>query len=420
MDITKDIEAIKLAGFTHLKVELEAHLERGYSHNEECEDCDGGRISCYQCDGLGVLDEDEECSDCNGEGSNACDYCDGYGRRESDNELDDDDCYNIVRAGLTQDMRNAITYDSFEDDGSVDSEYTFTIPIDNADMLPEFVRVFASLGEKSGTLDVTNAGMHMAVLTSGSYPSRPVLSEEKCRNFRTQVTKLLPALFFTAAHAPTTRGMSFRSPRVSEYEKYSAIYIQRDRGCIEYRLFDTCYDKPEAILDNIAVIAKTLKFYGAAEVHLNLPSSVGFPDGAALARMYNTPEKLRLLNQGLEYLKGHKSPKTLKEERQFKVTHRGLLKEQRLNIARHKADYEEYIAGEERSVRRAYPNVLREIEREGYRNAPDLSTMPDPSTATLEEMRATIQEFTPWNARNTLTLKQFAANSNRERFRIES
>src|SRR5690606_24442961 len=90
------IKRIKSAGFSHIKVELEAQMDRGDDDCDcddcrYCDDCDGrGELDCDWCGTDGVVEseteagntEQVECGDCLGTGYITCDYCDG-GYRES-------------------------------------------------------------------------------------------------------------------------------------------------------------------------------------------------------------------------------------------------------------------------------------------------------------------------------------------------
>lgn len=204
-----DIKAIKDAGFTHLKIELEAQLNR------------------------------------------------------SDDFYDEENCESYIREHTTRETLDTLTYMQFYDDGSVDSELTFTLPIEEAWRGIEIMNAFKSLSDANGGgLQTHRAGLHLTLLTSGEYPSETKLDSRKLANFAKQVTRLLPGLYAAATHNGVTRQLEYRRPSISPEKDgvYPAI-CTHGGTCLEYRIFDTCYDKPEALLEKIQIIAATLQFF---------------------------------------------------------------------------------------------------------------------------------------------------------------
>lgn len=249
------IKQIEAAGFTHLKLELEAQLDR--------EDQEEAYVECSNCDGTGHFDGSDQYPD----GTwmqQACYDCDGEGEVRNDNESaysDTDVCEQFIKDRLSDQTLNAINYMNFYNDGSVDSELTFTLPIREAARSLEVIEAFKDLAEANGNgMDIDGAGMHVSLLTSSSYPSRSLLDLEKLQNFNHQVSKLLPALFVAATSGNFTRDFGYRYPRISNDDKYSAIYTHGST-CLEYRLFETCYQRPTALYEYLGVIAKTLAYY---------------------------------------------------------------------------------------------------------------------------------------------------------------
>lgn len=329
--ITKDaIERIRSAGFSHIKVELEGQMGRQDDNSTTCPDCEGEyNITCEQCDGEGAYSEMEqvgvnereqwhECGDCDGEGTVPCSNCDGEGTISSDWD-NEDDCHWFILQNVSQHARDVLTYSRFYLDGSVDSEITFTIPIGEIAVVPEFIEAFKKLADLNQGLDTRGAGMHIAVIPSemnGRYPSHHRMPSNRCENFRTQMSMLLPALYFLGSADHNCRGLGYRKPQIRYNDKYSAIYTHDDT-CFEYRVFETCYNKPEIFFDYVEVIANTLKFYTDPTLTVaQLGKQFGLCEGTTVERMYNTPEQLRILNSTVKYLKPKKkSLKKLKEER---------------------------------------------------------------------------------------------------------
>lgn len=209
-----DIKRIKAAGFSHIKVELEAHLNRENSFDDE-------------------------------------DYCKSY-----------------ITDQLDPELVEAMTYYDFYNDGSVDSEFTFTLPIEQAHRAIDVVQAFSALADSNGYgIDTNRAGVHLTLMTSGMYPTTKRLSAARLANFTTQVTKLLPALYAASSHNGLTRSFEFRQPKIGAVKSMSTseypMICTHGGTCLEYRLFDTCYDKPEALLEQIQIIAGTIVYFDA-------------------------------------------------------------------------------------------------------------------------------------------------------------
>lgn len=331
--LRKLMRTLRKADVTHVKVELEANFNRGEDDSSDCFECDGrGDYTCGECDGHGFLTDDADelsidCEACAGSGYLECATCDGHGVVDEvySDFSDVDYCHQYILDRVDTYARNALTYSRFYYDGSVDSELTFTLPVERIQHIPKFIRAFQKIGDKTGHCDVSGAGMHIAVLPDGVYPSETErFDEAKMDNFIAQNQRLLPALFFLGTANAKTRDLRYRQPRVSSEERYSAIYTMSGRA-IEYRIFDTCYDKPEMVFDYLAVIANTLRYYIDPELQApRLFSDFTFSEShgdRSLARFYKTKEKhLRILEQQLPLLKPeHKTVGQVKRERNFKL-----------------------------------------------------------------------------------------------------
>lgn len=348
------IEQIKKAGFSHIKVELEGDI--GRDGEQECSDCYGeGREDCDNCSGEGyvetgqytrISDEPvrEECDDCYGDGRIDCSECGGSG--EMGNFMEEDTCEEYMKSHVPSDVLDRLTYGRFYEDGSVDSEFTFTVPIEAIEDVPVWMKAFIALSDEcGGRLDVRGAGLHVGLIptaSNGVYPSRARLDSDGIANFKSEMTKLLPALFFVASAGHQSRDLGYRHASIGE-DKYHAISTHDDTS-LEYRVFETCYDKPEAFYDYVKVIANSLKFYADPTLKVKtLGKQFGFNDGDNVARFYNTPEQLRILNATIKHLKPRdKTYKKLKEERGVRFTISSLTQREKARMSEIRNDYREY------------------------------------------------------------------------------
>ncbi len=278
--------------------------------------------------------------------------CDGRGT--SGDYRDVDVCEDFMLNYVPSDVRNRLVYSKFYEDGSVDSEFTFTIHIDHVEDVNHWINAFKALSEDCGNseVDVSGAGLHITVIPNsagGRYPCQDYgLNPTNVGNFIENVNKLMPALFFLASADHKSRGISYRYPLVAR-DKYdcpqSAVGVcTHNDSCIEYRVFETCYDRPEAFGDYIQVIANTLKFYSDPSLKVSaLGQSFGFNYGDNIARLYDTPQQLRILNSTIKHIKPvDKSYKKLKQERGVNYTIKSLNLEEKKKIAQLRSDYQEY------------------------------------------------------------------------------
>jgi hypothetical protein len=254
-----------------------------------------------------------------------------------------------------------ISFFRFYNDGSVDSELTITVKLDkpeNIYILPKIVEVWNTFCQEAGNgyIDLDGAGMHMALLNTSdaSYPSTPTEANRyRFWNYRKSMTMLLPALYFLGTHCDRSRGLEYRRPIVSTtdmdhgYEKYAAVNY--GCGALEFRVFDTCYDKPEAILDNFVVMANTMRYwtttYRSSGME-NICSSTEFGNDRdyTLSRFYVTTEHIDLLNHGLMRIKpAYKAIRELKQERRFTLNRGSFTRQQRQAEIDAENDYNEYL-----------------------------------------------------------------------------
>lgn len=246
---------------------------------------------------------------------------------------DDSRCAEYILDNISQKARSCLVFGKFYVDGSVDSEYTFTVPLDNVYEVLEYIKAFKKLAQEAGTgMSVKGAGMHIAILTNpdGVYPEDNGFDQVYAKNFAYSMTKLIPALFFLGSSNAISRGLNYRPPKIDIDDKYAAI--TGHAGVFEYRVFETCYNKPEAFLDFFCVIAKSLQFFSPTKVTLPFFDTIGkllIPDnGYHLSRFYFTANHLKALDLGLAILKpDHKTIEQLKKERNFQVTEDKIVEE---------------------------------------------------------------------------------------------
>lgn len=246
-----------------------------------------------------------------------------------------------------------LVYGEFYNDGSVDSEFTFTIKLDkpkNILVLPKVVKAFKRLAKENGQgMDVRGAGMHMAFLNSRdcSYPSGgSSISASYWGNFAKSMNLLMPALYFLGSSNEQSRGLNFRRPEVGWDTHRSAIDFRH--GALEFRVFDTCYDNPEAILDNFVVMTKCLRYWRTEFVPSGLEKVTtsyrfGVDRGDTLDRFYVSHTHIDLLNQGLARLKpSYYTIREIKQQRKFQTNKRSLNKRKEDLRKMVEAQYKEY------------------------------------------------------------------------------
>jgi len=283
-------------------------------------------------------------------------------------DWDEDQCYdymmeNLELLGLTDGFNwcGALKYAQFYNDGSVDSEFTFTLSLKDPKtvfLLPRIIEVWNDLCNECGDGNsqmVAGAGMHMALMNDPKcyYPGR--ISEADSKrfvNFKKSMTLMLPALYFLATHNHISRRLSCRMPIIktsnAEHgsDKHNAITYKG--GALEFRVFDTCYDQPMAILDNIVVMANSMKYWtnrykdpGLSKIadHIRF----GHDGSRELERFYCTVAQIDLLNAGLELLKpSYKTITQLKAERNFTVDRHKIANAEREIVETARLEYGEY------------------------------------------------------------------------------
>lgn len=369
------VEAAKKSqfGLTAIKVEFEIVFNRSRAMHNPCDVCDGdGMEECEDCEARGL----EDCPDCGGDiigtcgtcraGFVFCQTCNGEcqvpcsscaGRPASNwNDfrfMHDKVLAKLVRAGLAQKIPNGMHYQNARKympkaplvysevlhDSTVDTEQTLTLLMDNPQnvlLLPKLVRAFYSLKDEIGQVpSIDGAGLHISLLNSqdGGYPAESTAIDRKCfENFRRSMILLLPALYFLGSSNERSRDMTYRKPMIERggsytnhgNGKYSAISYRN--GALEFRVFEPCFDKPEAILDDVMVALNCMRFWTRKYTRnylAKITKEVDFGNdrSSELRRLYITYEHLDLLNRGLRMIKPcYYSVTELKKQRNFTVT----------------------------------------------------------------------------------------------------
>ena len=335
------VRELKEKGVTGIKLELEGTMQRRSVQGsyERCETCGGdGSHECEHCDGLGWQTDDEgyetddECEHCEANGRINCNDCQGAGRKLQDGKVDfsnDNVAFkwfiNTLAKKLDmrpENLRNTrnwaadifpwMSYAKLYYDGSVDTEITFTVRLDNEEnifIIPKVLEVFNEMAEVVGHgLDVRGAGMHMALIFERDcrYPDTEAFpfGSTEVDNFVRATTQLLPAMYFLATATGRSRALNYRPPVVGGSGKHTAVGF--NGGAIEFRIFDTCYERPEAALDNIVVIKNLMKYMSRKYVSPGIAKELGRDTidfgnelDQTLGRLYVTADQIGALYAGL-------------------------------------------------------------------------------------------------------------------------
>lgn len=392
------VRELKRKGVTGIKVELEGTMQRRSVrvNYEACTDCRGdGRIECEDCTGIGwVVDDegyetDDECESCESIGRVRCSTCVGQGKINVSDKIDfsnDTIAFKWFLDKLSEKLKTKhkspnmnyasdiypwLSFMKLYYDGSVDTEVTFTIRLDkvkNIFYIPVIIEVFKEMAEEIGKgLDVRGAGMHTALIFDEDcrYPntdSFPFDSEEM-NNFKRSVQQLLPAFYFLATATKRARPLGYRPPTVGGSGKHTAIGY--NGGAIEFRIFDTCYERPEASIDNIVVINNIMKYMSKRYKSPKILEKVGKEEinfgrneGQTLERFYLQTDKVDALYAGLPLIKpAYYTVDELCAQREFSITKESLLQREeneREAIAVEYAEYSERFAWQVRVRKKQY------------------------------------------------------------------
>lgn len=317
---------------TAVKVELEADLKRNIDEDNDCAGCDGSGLafcSNPDCEDGVLTDEEgtrELCSDCDGQDREDCAACNGSGVSEDGGKTWSlRMCREFIKDNVPAASWTALIYSQFYDDGSVDSEFTFTLPIGKAQLALDFIEAFYKLSKAIGRgCNTAGAGMHIGILNSstGTYPAGNRLDSPCARNFKDALTPLIPSLLFLASCDHNSRSLRFRPALINLDGKMGLVGVSNYGNMLEYRLFETCYSRPQAFIDYMIVIAKTLQFYKDTPTDTSLKiGQLGIKDGRGIERFYYTVKHLEALEKGLMVLKpDYKTVVQLRKERGFRLS----------------------------------------------------------------------------------------------------
>lgn len=320
------IEKLKAKGVTAIKVELEANMSR-YENEETC-------LKFI----LKQLDEDYDTSE------------DGYDELHNDS-------YHVF------DPLPWMKFAMFYNDGSVDSEMTFTVKLDdpnNVFKIVDVINAFKDCGNDMGDgLDTGGAGMHMALVFDEQcrYPASRTITETALINFRRAMKIHLPALYMLGTTNEETRNLDFRRPNISipfgdpdmgtyfdTGYKYSAIHFTGN--AMEFRVFDTCYHEPELVYDYIQVMTNSIKYLSDTYIGPK-PTVSQYRFGRMyvnnISSLYVEEVHLDLLNAGLKALKpSYYTITQIKEQRNFKINKTSIKSKRKNIVKRAKVMYQEY------------------------------------------------------------------------------
>lgn len=269
-----------------------------------------------------------------------------------------------------------------------ETEWTTTLSLEKAsDVLyaPFLVDAFNALIEANGNgVNVEYSGMHTAFIQGegGRYPSDTDDEQRNIfKNYAKSMRPLLPALYLLGANrmengAGITRSTSPRQPLISSTDKYSAIAYRY--GAVEFRIFDTCYDNRDQLLDNIVVMAQSISKYWRkqyADSGVMTDNPVYFGTSACeshsknkIESLYVVKDHIVLLNKGLRCIKPpYMTVKEVKQQRNFRLTVRSV--KDSLDIESHRASFDKETRANEM-------NRVLNAAREFYSLVQDLDHRP--------------------------------------------
>lgn len=283
--IERAVDLVKRKGVKALKVEFEALVEPVGCPEVEglpcpARGCRSGLVpvACSGCHGTGQTPRDGPCEDCDGTGQSGdeepCFTCSGHGRlpppvEERSAEYFDRFARQFRRAVVQclsrgEKYRDLVLFARPYADLSVGTELTLTIPIERVQVLPQlvvaFCATFARFGNDPSRSDraVEGAGMHMAFLWSRTYPTTRKLPREALDSFRASAGKLMLAMSYLGSARGRTRSLDYRLTNLTTEDGWIDLH---DDTCMEFRVFEPCYDEPARIVENFLCMVRLLHFF---------------------------------------------------------------------------------------------------------------------------------------------------------------
>lgn len=373
--LERAVSDIKTRVHAETSVILELEFNSGWRDETadriDCTECDAtGRADCDYCDGSGLVADAEgvlrdECVICYGDGTTYCEPCNGDGYTLEYHHLSNEDDIHAWLSDWLQANRpnayQALLYSKFEYDGTVDSEYTLAVRVSDVRYFPDYVDAIRALCAEFGNeLSIgyrtrRSAGLHISIVPCSEWNKR-TLNTEKLDNFERQAEKLLPMLYAIGTADGASRSFQYRRPRVSREDKYNAIFTHYGKY-IEYRLFETCYDRPGAIVEYMTAIAHTLKFYADPTAKpVNCRTAFGIVEVSDVKDMYRDTRRLRVLNAQLDEITGLDKAEALKA-RKIDPSMAKARKADKARIKELREDYEHYLQrANDMGVRSRYEN----------------------------------------------------------------
>jgi len=191
---------------------------------------------------------------------------------------------------------STIVYEHVYVDGSVDTEYTFTLPIEDADLIEDIARVFYDicahrlyLSNYSRTISklnketsnrlfydlITNSGVHLTLMEESDYngyENRHTLDQAGLERVERFVRNAYMLLYYISTPFDFTRQIMYRNAFVgntiydqhnfspSNDEKQSMIYTH-NRSMFEFRIFDPVFQREEYVRNYILIMSKIMDIY---------------------------------------------------------------------------------------------------------------------------------------------------------------
>lgn len=153
--------------FTSFDEVMETCDNCGGDGQEDCPNCENGKVECPDCDGRGELEAGEECFNCSGTGEVECSICDGEGGFECDycnglGEVEDE-----RQAGIVKHIKFTTNEDDYQ---NVVDSYEKSEPLseDKVDNLPYLSIPFDSSIQFSDTYELDENSYYVQDLSTNT------------------------------------------------------------------------------------------------------------------------------------------------------------------------------------------------------------------------------------------------------------